>query len=400
MRIAVLCKGSLDNMKGVMNYIHEKVRRFQEMQNSGCVEVDTYLLETEWTWSFRLLINHNILKHSRSLKESSRVQDGVYYHYIKYKYSAFDSFFTTKIKGEPISERELDRMANLLNGYDVIASHNPICHNLALKVKERFGIPVVLTWHGSDINVFPYTAPWKFDLVKTEIESADMNLFVSKALMNNSNQITEHGEKGHIYTGPSSYFKRFSELEKIECRKKYGDGRKYIIGFVGNLVDVKNVLILPQIFHQIVQQIPSDDVTFVIAGDGDLMAALQNELNNLQIRVKFLGRVAPLEIPSLMNSLDVLVLPSKHEGLPLVVLEARTCGANVVGSQVDGIPEGIGQQENCFALDKDFVRNVSLRILEIIRNGEQPQPLSEEFSWESAIEKEYSIYESLIQRNK
>lgn len=399
MRIAVLCKGSLDNMKGVMNYVHEKVRRFTEMQNNGGVEVDTYLLETEWTWSFRLFINHNLLKQSHPHKESSRVQDGVLYQYIKFRYSAYDNLITTKRKGKPISDIEIYHLMNRFKEYDIIASHHPICHHLALKVKERFGIPVVLTWHGSDINIIPYTEPWKFNLIKTEIETADMNYFVSKALMYNSDQITKQGRKDYIYTGPSSVFKRFSEDERMDCRKQYGNNKKHVIGFVGNLLDVKNVLVLPQIFYQIVQQIPSTDVAFVIAGDGVLQVALQNELNNLQVQAKFLGRVAPTEIPSVMNALDVLILPSKHEGLPLVVLEARTCGANVVGSNVDGIPEAIGQPENYFALDKDFVQNISSRIIEIISKGEQPQPLSSDFSWEAAINKEYAIYKSLT-KNK
>ena len=397
MRIAVLGKGSLDNMKGVMNYIHEKVRRFSELQDNGGVEVDAFLLETERTWSFNVLINHSITIPSNPHKNANRVQEGVKYQYLAYKYSAYDSFITTKRYGKPISDSEIPPLVERLKKYDIIASHNPVCHYLALKVKEKYGTPVVLTWHGSDINIFPYTAKWKYDLVKSEIETADMNFFVSKALMYNSNQITEKGRKEHIYTGPASMFKRLSEAERVSCRKKYGEGRKYVIGFVGNLVDVKNVLVLPRIFHQIVQHISSTDVTFVIAGDGVLMAALRNELYNLKIQAKFLGRVAPTEIPSVMNALDVLILPSKNEGLGLVVLEARACGANVVGSQVDGIPEAIGQPENCLPLDENFVQNISSRIIDIIRQSEQPQPLSNEFSWKAAIDKEYSIYKQLIQ---
>lgn len=397
MRIAVLSRGSLDNMKGVMNYVHEKVQRFSELQDNEGMEVDAYLLETERTLSFNVLVNHRITITSNPHKNANRIQNGVIYQYLTYKYSAYDSFITTKWYGKPISDSEIPPLAERLKGYDIIASHNPVCHYLALKVKEKYGTPVVLTWHGSDINVFPYTAQWKYNLVKREIETADMNFFVSKALMHNSFQITEKGIKEHIYTGPASMFRRLSETERASCRQKYGEGKRYVIGFVGNLVDVKNVLVLPRIFHQIVQHSISADVMFVIAGDGILMTALQNELNNLKIQAKFLGRVAPTEIPFVMNALDVLILPSKNEGLGLVVLEARTCGANVVGSQVDGIPEAIGQSENCFPLDENFVQNISSRIIDIIRQGEQPLPLSNEFSWEAAIDKEYSIYKQLIQ---
>jgi len=398
MKVAILCKGSLDNMKGVMNYVNEKAKRMSSFYCNGCVEVETFLLETEWTWLFNVLVNHRFVLPSNPHNGDTRIQDDVKYQYISYRYSVYDSIVTSKRLGKPISDSEVNSLAQYLKEYDVIASHNPICHYLALKIKEKYGIPVVLTWHGSDINIFPFSAPWKYNLIKSEIESADMNFFVSKALMHNSNRITEKGKKEHIYTGPASIFKRLSEEEKKACRKKYANNRKYVIGYVGNIVDVKNVMVLPRIFHQIVQLIPSSEVLFVVAGDGLLVPSLQNELNKLQIQVKFLGRVPPAEIPFVMNALDVLVLPSKNEGLGLVALEARTCGANVVGSQVDGIPEAIAQPKNCFSLDDNFTDRISKRIVEILLNAEKPQPLSKGFSWESAIEKELSLYKSLIKQ--
>ena len=45
-----------------------------------------------------------------------------------------------------------------------------------------------------------------------------------------------------------------------------------------------------------------------------------------------------------MNCIDVLLLPSRNEGLPLVTLEALKCGASVLGSEVGGIPEVIGRE--------------------------------------------------------
>ena len=151
-------------------------------------------------------------------------------------------------------------------------------------------------------------------------------------------------------------------------------------------------------FGKVKDLIGYENVQFVIAGDGILGRQIKEDLRINNIHVTWLGNVEPLKMPEIMNSLDILVLPSKNEGLPLVILEARKCGVHVVGSDRGGIPEAIGQPENIFPLDDKFTDRISKRIVEILLNAEMPQPLSDEFSWESALKKELSIYKSLIKR--
>ena len=58
--------------------------------------------------------------------------------------------------------------------------------------------------------------------------------------------------------------------------------------------------------------------------------------------ISFFGNQPSSVMPDIMNCIDVLVLPSLNEGLPLVCAEALSCGAAVVGSDVGGIAEVIG----------------------------------------------------------
>lgn len=87
-------------------------------------------------------------------------------------------------------------------------------------------------------------------------------------------------------------------------------------------------------------------------------------------------------MPSIINCLDVLVLPSLNEGLPRVTLEAQVCGVHVVGSDRGGIPEAIGD-ENCFELSADFANNVASRVLELISTKESAY-LPNKFTYSSA----------------
>lgn len=66
-------------------------------------------------------------------------------------------------------------------------------------------------------------------------------------------------------------------------------------------------------------------------------------------------------MPLLLNCVDILILPSKNEGLPLIVVEAIKSGANVVASDVGGIREVIGV-DKVVILGDDFVHRFSKRV--------------------------------------
>jgi len=78
---------------------------------------------------------------------------------------------------------------------------------------------------------------------------------------------------------------------------------------------------------------------FVFVGDGPLADRLQRQAKaaNLAQTVHFLGRRD--DLPYLMADANLLVLPSRWEGMPNVVLEAMAAGKPVVGSSAGGAPE-------------------------------------------------------------
>lgn len=395
MKIAILSVGSLRDKKGVMNYVHEKAKLMQRL-SSRDLQVDVYLLHQLSSPLYSLAILHK-KPLSRSLLKTSEIYDGVTYHYIYYNYGLYDNLISTKIMGLPIGRSEEKRILDLLSTYDLIASHNILCHYIAKRNKDVNKIPYVATWHGSDINVYPKKNHMQRNLVRLALENSDMNWFVSHALMKTSDEITIHAKKQVLYTGPSQFFQILNN--KDELHNLYGNGKKYVIGFAGHLIPIKNAQLLPAIFNKVAKSIGEKEVQFIIAGNGFLENKIRKEIEEYNIQVKWLGNVEPSIMPEVMNSLDLLLLPSKNEGLPLVVLEARKCGVQVVGSDRGGIPEAIGQPENCFPLDNTFIDRISERMVEILLNNEKPRPLPKEFSWQSAIEKEFALYKSLIRRS-
>lgn len=396
MRIAIISSGDLSEMKGIMNYVHEKAKHLQQTTGLTC---DIYILRSESSLLFSLLTQKSIKEvvSKRHLIKKITYYDGVSYHNLWYSYGLFSNIFVTKLLKQPLSDYVIARFLRIFKDYDVIASHTLVGHYLAAKIKQKYKIPFVATWHGSDINVDPFKSGVAQKYTSVIIKNADANLFVSRALLDASDRVYNSGRKDVIYTGPSEFFKRLSSDEvlkyKNEHQSKEGD---FILGFIGNLIPIKNVLIIPEILTKVKSKLlPNTKFVFWIAGNGGLREQLEVLLKQNNIPYKFFGKLLPREIPSFMSCLDVLLLPSLNEGLPLVALEAKKCGVHVVASNVGGIKECIGEQ-NCFNLDDKFCVNMSARIVQILSSKEPVTPLNSVFSWESAIDKEVGIYNNIL----
>jgi glycosyltransferase involved in cell wall biosynthesis len=107
-----------------------------------------------------------------------------------------------------------------------------------------------------------------------------------------------------------------------------------LVVFAGRLEEVKG----PDLFLEIAA---AGDARpgFVLIGSGSMEAGLRGRAGALGLgdRVAFLGAV-PDAMAYLLQA-DVLALPSRHEGMPMVVLEAAACLVPVVGFDVGGITE-------------------------------------------------------------
>ncbi|HMT05439.1 MAG: glycosyltransferase family 4 protein [Solirubrobacterales bacterium] len=81
------------------------------------------------------------------------------------------------------------------------------------------------------------------------------------------------------------------------------------------------------------------DLIFVVAGDGPDLAMLEEQARSAGVSTnwRFLGAVRPLD--SFYGAIDLIAIPSRFEGLPLVALEAIEAGVPGVASAVDGLAD-------------------------------------------------------------
>lgn len=398
MKIAIIYAGQPSFTKGLASYVYEKCRRMQEKQSEH-LKVDCYMLRDDYTPMMKFLLKKQSQKDGdRVVHENECTVKGVQYKCLWRNYGLLENLFYSKLGIRCLEDKFMKSIAKELKDYDVICTHKTICHQIGVYMKHHYGIPFIATWHGSDINVYPYEKHVVMKDTVEALEKADMNLFVSKGLMQASYKLTNHAKCDVIYTGAAKHFRRYSDEERQRLRREHQVEGCKVVSFVGNLVPVKNVMVLPAIFSRVYELYNENKLVYWIIGNGELERDLRTEFDRMRLNVRFLGRKDSLEMPPLYNCINVNMLPSINEGFPLVNVEARTCGVNVVGSNVGGIPESIGQPENCFALNEEFIENISRRIVEILTKEETPKPLPKEMSWDYAIEKEISLCKRLAGR--
>jgi glycosyltransferase involved in cell wall biosynthesis len=117
-----------------------------------------------------------------------------------------------------------------------------------------------------------------------------------------------------------------------------------VLGTVGRLTEVKHQDLLIRAFGRVREELP--DAHLLLVGDGPLMDELRALATSLGLskHTHFVGYQAQPE--RYLQLMDVFVLSSRFEGMPLAVLEAWAAGVPVVASHVGGLPELIDDGQN------------------------------------------------------
>ena len=98
------------------------------------------------------------------------------------------------------------------------------------------------------------------------------------------------------------------------------------------------------------------NLRFVVVGDGSERASLERLADELGVPTLFLGHRPNDEVPDLVAAMDVLVLSSRFEGMPLALLEWMAAGKAIVASRVGGIPSIVEhEQEALLVPPRDYV---------------------------------------------
>lgn len=118
---------------------------------------------------------------------------------------------------------------------------------------------------------------------------------------------------------------------RVEYRKNFNIENKYVIGFVGRLTEQKNIFFLLDIFNSFSSKHP--EAILMIVGDGELKDEFFKEASNKGLIKNILYLGPRKDVNKLMMSMDILLLPSKWEGLGIVLIEAQTAALKCIASK-------------------------------------------------------------------
>lgn len=110
-------------------------------------------------------------------------------------------------------------------------------------------------------------------------------------------------------------------------RRKYNlNNNNLVVGFVGNFNYQKNHDYLISIFAELIKC--DERYRLLLVGDGELRGDIEEKINRLGLSemVTIIGKSS--EVPQLLQAMDLIIMPSRYEGLPLSVIEAQAAGLN------------------------------------------------------------------------
>lgn len=132
-----------------------------------------------------------------------------------------------------------------------------------------------------------------------------------------------------------------AQLKKEYLRKKLGLSKNtFIVGGVMRFTEEKRPTLFIEIASEILKNVTK--AHFFIIGDGPLMANAVNYADKiLSDNITFIGNTG--DVYGYMMAFDLLMLTSRVEGLPNVLLEAQALGVPVISAKVGGVPEAVDE---------------------------------------------------------
>ncbi|HQL67338.1 MAG TPA: glycosyltransferase [Caldisericia bacterium] len=181
----------------------------------------------------------------------------------------------------------------------------------------------------------------------------------------------------------------------------------YDLLYVGRLEKMKG---LDKLFEsiKIIKNKYINNIKIAIVGDGSEKNFLLNLSKNLRIKENITFINPTYNIDDIMKKSKILVLPSRYEGLPMVILEAMSNKLPVISTQVGGISELIIDKFNGILINSDDVVGLSNSIIELLSNKNlydfisknAYEIINKEYNISDYTKKILNLYKQLLEINK
>lgn len=221
---------------------------------------------------------------------------------------------------------------------DILNTHMFRATMVGAPIARLAGVPTVIaTFHGRE--------PWRRGLIKGSYvvdrlvdrfvhrmiavcESSKRYLTRTKGLDPAKITVIHNGRDLDRYRPPAP-----DAVRAIRTELGIADGEP-LVGVVGRLDEQKGHTYLLDALPEVLRRHPR--ARLVLVGEGPLRAPLEQQAARLGVLPGIVFTGFRTDVPAVMGAMDVVVLPSLYEGLPLVLIEALAMARPVVATAVDG----------------------------------------------------------------
>ena len=191
------------------------------------------------------------------------------------------------------------------------------------------------------------------------------------------------------------------EIIKDETIEKLRNDGCFIVGNIGRLSKQKGMEYYIQALSEVIKKHP--ETHFLVIGAGELEDNLKAQARQLNVEnnVHFLGYRS--DIQNLISQLDLVVLCSLWEGLPLTPIEAFSVGKTIVATAVDGTVEIVEADKNGCLIEPKKPKQIAEKVIWLIEHPEEKKSMEQAakrcYELEFSIEKLARAYIDFYENN-
>lgn len=279
-------------------------------------------------------------------------------------------------------------VSKVKGNYAAIHCHDWLTMKAGIAIKEKTGIPLILTVHSTeyDRSGWIYPNDWFINIEREGMQKADKIIAVS--------HFTKRVIVEQYGISPDKITVIHNAVYPI------GEGEKSnIVLFLGRLTIQKG----PEFFLKTAKKVlEHEDTRFVVAGMGDMLPRLITQAVDMGIsnRVIFTGKLTEEEVRHIYQISSVYVMPSVSEPFGITALEAISAGTPTIVSKTAGVSEAF---QNCLRVDFWDTDEMANKIIAILRYDALRNTLNENskreidlFTWDRVAEKTMDVYRGVL----
>jgi glycosyltransferase involved in cell wall biosynthesis len=285
---------------------------------------------------------------------------------------------------------EVARLLTEGHRFDAIDAHYVYPDGVAaVRLGRRFGLPVVITARGTDVNLIPrHAMPRR--LIRGAIRAAAALVAVSAALKQALVELGAPEDKVTVLRNGVDTRLFHPPADRLAARAALGLKAPALIS-VGGLIERKG-------HHRTIEamrQLPGFEL--IIVGEGperERLSAMIAE-HGLHGRVRLLGPRPHAELAALYGAADASVLASSREGWANVLLESMACGTPVIAADIWGNPEVVRAPE-AGAIYRpntaDALAGAVRRLFAALPDRAATRVYAEAFSWDETTAGQLAVF--------